>query len=167
MLAAPASQWYRLRKFVRRNRGPVLAVSLVLFFLILLGAGSGWVVRDRSARRADAAQQAGESLKRARAWLGEDKLALARQELAEARGCIGSHRAALPDLAEEIDTLDTELARFQRFFDLVERAHDAEVSLELEPALSAETDRGTKSSPAPTNRSGSISTSRLTGCRRP
>ena len=146
--ACPPSAGYRLRKFVRRNRGPVLAVSLVLIFLVLLGAGSGWVVRDQSARRADAAQQAGESLKRARVWLSGDKLALARQELAEAKGRIGSDRAALRELAEEIDTLDTELDRFQHFFDLVEQAHDAEISLALEPALSAETERGTKSSPA-------------------
>src|SRR5207253_10763115 len=30
VLAAPASQWYRLRKFVRRHRGPVAAAGLVL-----------------------------------------------------------------------------------------------------------------------------------------
>src|SRR6516165_10312351 len=34
VLAAPASQWYRLRKFVRRNRGPVIAGSLVLLALV-------------------------------------------------------------------------------------------------------------------------------------
>jgi hypothetical protein len=39
VLAAPASQWYRLRKLVRRNRGPVLAAGLVL--LTLLGGIAG------------------------------------------------------------------------------------------------------------------------------
>jgi tetratricopeptide (TPR) repeat protein len=34
VLAAPASRWYRLRKFVRRNRGPVIAASLVLLALV-------------------------------------------------------------------------------------------------------------------------------------
>ena len=106
------------------------------------------MVRDQSARRADAAQQAGESLKRRPRLAERGQAALARQELAEAKGRIGSDRAALRELAEEIDTLDTELDRFQHFFDLVEQAHDAEISLALEPALSAETERGTKSSPA-------------------
>jgi WD40 repeat protein/serine/threonine protein kinase len=32
--AAPASQWYRLRKLVRRHRGPVLAAGLVLLTLV-------------------------------------------------------------------------------------------------------------------------------------
>jgi hypothetical protein len=89
--ACPPSVAYRFRKFVRRNKGVLSIAGLVLIFLLLLCGGSGWVIRDRSARRAEVAQQASESLKRARAWLGEDKLALARQELAEPmtprRGC--------------------------------------------------------------------------------
>src|SRR5262245_33911030 len=39
VLAAPASQWYRLRKLVRRHRGPVVAAGLVL--LTLLGGIAG------------------------------------------------------------------------------------------------------------------------------
>ena len=35
VLAHPPSAGYRLRKFVRRNRGPVLAVSLVLLALVV------------------------------------------------------------------------------------------------------------------------------------
>jgi hypothetical protein len=34
VLAAPASQWYRLRKLVRRHRGPVVAAGLVLLTLL-------------------------------------------------------------------------------------------------------------------------------------
>jgi hypothetical protein len=34
VLAAPASQWYRLRKLVRRHRGPVVAAGLVLLTLV-------------------------------------------------------------------------------------------------------------------------------------
>jgi tetratricopeptide (TPR) repeat protein len=36
VLAAPTSQWYRLRKLVRRHRGPVLATTLV-FWALLFG----------------------------------------------------------------------------------------------------------------------------------
>jgi serine/threonine protein kinase/tetratricopeptide (TPR) repeat protein len=32
--AGPPSRWYKARRFVRRNRGPVLAASLVLFVLV-------------------------------------------------------------------------------------------------------------------------------------
>ena len=98
----------------------------MLFFLILLGGGVGWVVRDREARREETAQQARESLTRARQWVGENKLALARQELAAARGRMGSDRAALGGLVEEIEALDAELGKLERFLDLVEQAHEAE-----------------------------------------
>ena len=40
VLAAPASQWYRLRKLVRRHRGPVVAAGLILLTL------RGWHRRD-------------------------------------------------------------------------------------------------------------------------
>jgi serine/threonine protein kinase len=42
VLAAPASQWYRLRKFVRRYRGPVAAAGLVLLTLLAGIAGTTW-----------------------------------------------------------------------------------------------------------------------------
>ena len=55
--ACPPSAGYRLRKFARRNKGGLAVAALVLFFLVLLGSGGGWVVRDRSAREAEAARQ--------------------------------------------------------------------------------------------------------------
>src|SRR3989440_11720603 len=42
VLAAPASQWYRLRKFARRHRGPVAAAGLVLLTLMGGIAGTAW-----------------------------------------------------------------------------------------------------------------------------
>jgi serine/threonine protein kinase len=42
VLAAPASRWYRLRKFVRRHRGAVAASGLVLLTLVGGIAGTAW-----------------------------------------------------------------------------------------------------------------------------
>ena len=125
--ACPPSLAYRSRKFVRKNKAGLAVVGLVLFFLILLGGGVGWVLRDREARREETAQQARESLSRARRWVGENKVALARQELAAAGAQMGSDRAALAGLVEEIAALEAELARYERFLDLVEQAHEAEI----------------------------------------
>jgi serine/threonine protein kinase/Flp pilus assembly protein TadD len=124
--ACPPSAWYRARKFARRHKGGLALAALALFFLVLLGSGVGWTVGDRASRREQAALQAGESLARARKWINENKLALAHQELAEARGRIGSDRAALGSLAEQIEALQAELNRFESFLDLIEQAHHAE-----------------------------------------
>src|SRR5437763_1111742 len=57
VLACPPSAGYRLRKFARRHKGGLAVAALVLSFLVLLGSGAGWAVRDRSAREAEVAQQ--------------------------------------------------------------------------------------------------------------
>jgi tetratricopeptide (TPR) repeat protein len=51
VLACPPSAGYRLRKFARRNKGGLAVAALVLFFLVLIGGGVGWAVRDRAARQ--------------------------------------------------------------------------------------------------------------------
>ncbi len=58
--AGPPSAGYRLRKFARRNRGGLAVAAVVLFFLVLLGSGVGWAVRDRAARETEVARQRGE-----------------------------------------------------------------------------------------------------------
>src|SRR5262249_2859818 len=56
--ACPPSVGYRMRKFLKRNQGPVLAASFVLFGLILglIGTAYGLFRADR-ARQAEAAQR--------------------------------------------------------------------------------------------------------------
>ena len=50
--ACPPSAGYRLRKFVRRNRGPVMAATLLLIFLVLLvPAAVGWSAISRPGGR--------------------------------------------------------------------------------------------------------------------
>jgi serine/threonine protein kinase/tetratricopeptide (TPR) repeat protein len=56
--ACPPSAWYRLRKFARRNRGPVLAAVAVALSLVLGIVGTTWAkVRADQARWAEAEQR--------------------------------------------------------------------------------------------------------------
>src|SRR5438270_13483733 len=54
VLAAPANQWYRLRKVVRRHRGPVVAAGLVLLTLVggMTGTTVGLLRAERHAKQA-------------------------------------------------------------------------------------------------------------------
>jgi serine/threonine protein kinase/tetratricopeptide (TPR) repeat protein len=52
VLAAPASSLYRLRKFARRHRGPVVAAGLLVLTLVCGIAGTTWgLVRAKQERR--------------------------------------------------------------------------------------------------------------------
>ena len=147
--ACPPSAGYRFRKFARRHKVGLAGAVLVLFFLLLLGGGLGWIVRDRSGRHAEAALKASESLSRARCWIAENKPALAhRQELAEAKGRIGSDRAALGNLVDEIEALEAELTRFDRFLSLLDQAHEAEIPQVAKLAATA-TEEGMPPAPEP------------------
>jgi serine/threonine protein kinase/tetratricopeptide (TPR) repeat protein len=60
--ACPPSAAYRLKKFARRNRVGLAVAGLVLGFLVVLGTGAGWALRDRQAREREVAQQAARKL---------------------------------------------------------------------------------------------------------
>jgi eukaryotic-like serine/threonine-protein kinase len=63
VLAGPPSTRYRLGKFLRRNRGPVLAAGLVLLALVGGGAAAAvGLVRAAQAKQAEAERAAGERL---------------------------------------------------------------------------------------------------------
>jgi Tfp pilus assembly protein PilF len=62
--ACPPSMGYRLRKFARRNKAGLAVAAMVLSFLVLLGSGMGWAVRDRQAREADIARERSERQQR-------------------------------------------------------------------------------------------------------
>jgi serine/threonine protein kinase/tetratricopeptide (TPR) repeat protein len=60
--ACPPSVWYRFRKVARRNKGPVLAASLILLALIGGIIGTSWgLVRAEAARREAVKAQEAES----------------------------------------------------------------------------------------------------------
>jgi serine/threonine protein kinase/tetratricopeptide (TPR) repeat protein len=91
VLAAPPSRTYRMRKFVRKHRGAVIAASLVLLSLLagIAGTTSGMIRAESRRKEADAARAA-----EARAREGE------KQQYARYRSTIGF---ALNDLRHTLD----------------------------------------------------------------
>src|SRR5207248_1751662 len=76
VLAGPPSVRYRLRKFVHRHRGPVLAASLLLLALLAGVGGTAWGL----VRALDAEADARDQLQRTRA---AEQMALERLTRAE------------------------------------------------------------------------------------
>src|SRR5262249_51522895 len=124
-------------KFVRRHKAKLAVAAGLLVAVTLLAGTIGWAVRDRAARaaekereeiarRASGAVEVRDSLKLARVLIAGKKLAAARQKLAEARAQLGNEGSSLGDLATEVEASEAELDRFQRFLDLIERAHAAD-----------------------------------------
>jgi tetratricopeptide (TPR) repeat protein len=151
--ACPPSAWYRFRKFARRNKAR-LAVAACVFLVVAILVGSiGWIVRDRAAqatekereenaRRAEAERRARASLSAARTLMAGNNLAAGRQKLAEARAQLGEDRLAPGRLAEEVEACLADLDRFQRFLELLDRAHEAETSSASELTLKVDGSRG-------------------------
>jgi tetratricopeptide (TPR) repeat protein len=90
VIACPPSAWYRLRKFVRRNKGPVLAAAIV--FLVLVGGIVGTtfgLVRAQLAWAAEAERAEGERMATQEMKTERDEkekarlLAVTQRELAE------------------------------------------------------------------------------------
>jgi tetratricopeptide (TPR) repeat protein len=114
----------RARKWARRHKAATRAVVCVAA-ICLLAAGAFWYERHR---RLMAVEQKGrESLDAARTFFAANQLTRARKKLAEAEGLIGNDRARLGRLPEEIAALAAELDRFEDFFRLIERAHEAAI----------------------------------------
>jgi serine/threonine protein kinase/tetratricopeptide (TPR) repeat protein len=81
VLAAPASQWYRLRKLMRRHRGPVLGSGVILLTLIggITGTTLGLLQAQNNAKQARDQRDAKDSALKAERQAREDE-AKARQQ---------------------------------------------------------------------------------------
>jgi hypothetical protein len=90
VLAHPPSTAYRVKKFVRRNRGQVIAASLILLTLVggMIGTGIGYVRADRA--RVNEEWQRG---------IAEE--AKTRAETAEAE-TLADYRASTDDVIEQL-----------------------------------------------------------------
>lgn len=103
--ACPPSATYRLRKFVRRNRGPVLAAGVVFLSLIAGIAAASWgLVRADRARQAEARQR----------WLAEAAAAAEAHQRRLAEAAAASERAAKVAEAEQRGRAETALAKAAR-----------------------------------------------------
>jgi eukaryotic-like serine/threonine-protein kinase len=118
--ACPPSAGYRLRKFARRHKVELGIAGLVLFFLVLIGVGVGYAVRDRAARQTklnleieyaldDASKGRELALKltdNPYAW--EAALAAAASELKRAQGLAAQDETAVdPTFREQLQALQT------------------------------------------------------------
>jgi serine/threonine protein kinase/tetratricopeptide (TPR) repeat protein len=84
--ACPPSVGYRLRKFVRRHRGPVLAGAMVLLALLGGFVGTSWgLVRAEQARQDEAERAEGERLAKQAAQQAEQLADRRRAEAESAR----------------------------------------------------------------------------------
>jgi tetratricopeptide (TPR) repeat protein/serine/threonine protein kinase len=139
VLAGPPSAWYRFRKLTRRNRGKLAVAALVLFFLVLLGSGAGWVAWDRAARQARAAIDLELALERAELFQEQGKRAEAlaafdRAELLARDAPDPSQDARLAALKERLEAE----ARDQKF-----RARFEEIRLEVQSRVDVAASRFT------------------------
>ncbi len=117
--ACPPSAGYRLRKFTRRNKGSLTLAGVVLLFVVVLGSGIGWAVRDRAARGAAVDQEASLALKEAE-QLGEQGkwpealLAAKQAERVSAGGGSEALRERIRELRRDVEmVLSLEGARLQ------------------------------------------------------
>jgi eukaryotic-like serine/threonine-protein kinase len=95
VLACPPSLWYRLWKLVRRHRGPVLAVSLVVLALVGGFLGTTWGMIRANNAQAETANEAKEkeaALKDKEAALAEARDQLVLSLVNQARAERGSGR---------------------------------------------------------------------------
>ncbi len=130
--ACPPSVRYRFRKFARRNKGGLTVAALVAAFIVVLGTGAGWTLRDRAARKQEAALTAARKLA-----LTEEGI---RQALNRAENSVGELHAALKKKAGVqgllnqparwelfLKTTQTELAQARQLMAGSEGTLDAEI----------------------------------------
>jgi serine/threonine protein kinase len=109
--ACPPSPWYRLRKMIRRNKGPVIMASAVLVCLVAgiisTSAGMVWAVRERD-------DKANALLAEIREREGKEK-ALAAEKQARSRA-MAALRVMTEEIVEKQMASDTHLTEENKEF---------------------------------------------------
>jgi serine/threonine protein kinase/tetratricopeptide (TPR) repeat protein len=124
VVACPPSVGYRLRKFARRHKAGLAVAALVLFFLVLLGGGAGWFVRDRSARHAETAARIDSALQEA-ARLRDQKDWPEARAAAQRADVLLAGSDDHPDLRRRVDDFVKDLDMVDR----LERVREAEAAV--------------------------------------
>lgn len=88
--AVPPSTGYRLRKFMRRNRGSLAAAVILGVALAVATGGVAWAIRDRAAQQAVREAEINLFLNRAEELYGDARLTEALAEAQKARGLLPS-----------------------------------------------------------------------------
>jgi serine/threonine protein kinase/tetratricopeptide (TPR) repeat protein len=94
VLACPPSAGYRLRKLLRRHKGPVLAGSAIVLVLAVLTGSIGWVARDAAARRAETERVVTSALEESASWQAQRRLPEAASAARRADGLLAGVDAA-------------------------------------------------------------------------
>jgi tetratricopeptide (TPR) repeat protein len=113
--ACPPSAVYRLRKFARRNKGPVLAASLVLMALVASIIGTTWGMLRATVAEAEAVREAGE--KTTALHEKEAALATARANEIQATAAQTDAQENLKDALAAVDQMLTRVAE-ERLLDV-------------------------------------------------
>jgi tetratricopeptide (TPR) repeat protein len=140
VLACPPSAAYRLRKFVRRNRGRLVFAAGVCVLVAAVLGSIGWAVRDRAvreeekqreqaARQARAANELALALDRAELFQGQGKRAEALSALERAE-LLAAEAPADSDLGARLAAVKERLAAEARDQEFVARIDDIRLRVE-------------------------------------
>jgi hypothetical protein len=86
--ACEPSAMYRFRKFARRHKVGLTIAGLILFFVVVLGGGAGWMIRDEAVRQTVLHDKVGQALQEAADCCQRDKLAEALEVVKRAEGLL-------------------------------------------------------------------------------
>jgi tetratricopeptide (TPR) repeat protein len=119
VLACPPSVWYRLRKFVKRNRTALITALFISGAVLVAAGGITWAVRHQAARQIEVDKEAlealdeAEQLERQGKW-PEALSAAKRAEGLSAAGAAESIRERVRELRRDVEMVRRlEDARFQ------------------------------------------------------
>jgi hypothetical protein len=125
--AHPPSAAYRLRKLVRRNRGPFVAAVAVLIALLAGAAVSTWQVserrREQAERRKEEENVAARAKQAVRSQLDRAEASLKDHRLSQVNGSLGQAKLLLADAGAP--DLRKRVAASKKDLDMVQRLDDA------------------------------------------
>jgi eukaryotic-like serine/threonine-protein kinase len=130
--ACPPTTGYRLRKFVRRNKGPVLTAATVLLAALAGIAGTSWGWVEARSQRDEAEQARTEEAIQRGVAVAKEAEAKKSAELAQKNELKAAANAARALEQEQVAKAQTKIAQFEKFqADLAKgKAEDNETTAE-------------------------------------